>query len=73
MASEEKMDINVIAKKMCISVKEASYYSGIGLNFIYELMKRPDCNFVIMVGRRKLIKRELFEQYINDRKELTVE
>lgn len=51
--------------KMNLTVKEAAVYSNIGINRIEELLKHPQCNFVLYVGNKKLVKRKEFEQYIS--------
>lgn len=60
-----------IFEKLNISVEEAVAYSGVGRNRIRELMKEPDCDFVLRVGNRKsLIRRERFEEYLMSRMEI---
>ena len=60
-----------IFEKLNISVEEAVAYSGVGRNRIRELMKEPDCDFVLRVGERKsLIRREKFEEYLMPRMEI---
>ena len=54
-----------IRDKITLSIDEAAAYSGIGVNKIREMTKSPLCNFVLYVGKKTLIKRELFEEYIN--------
>lgn len=54
-----------IKDKMTLTVDEAAAYSGIGVNKIRELTKSPFCDFVLFVGKKTLIKREMFEEYIN--------
>ena len=57
-----------ISEKLNITVEEAAAYSGIGLHKIRELMKEPDCPFVLRVGSKKnLIKRVKFEQFLSSR------
>ena len=54
-----------IWQKANLTVKEASLYTNIGQHKIRELMKLPNCNFVINVGDSKqLIKRKQFEDFI---------
>lgn len=54
-----------IFEKLNISVEEAVAYSGIGRNRIRELIKDPDCDFVLRIGnRRSLIKRRKFEEFV---------
>ena len=59
-----------IWEKMTLKIEEAAAYSNIGINKIDELAKKPQCPFVIYIGRKKLIKRKEFEKYISDNIEL---
>jgi len=54
-----------IWEKMTLTIEEASVYSNIGLNKIREMCDDPNCNFVLFVGRKKLIKRKAFEDYVS--------
>ena len=54
-----------IKDKMTLSIEEAAAYSGIGMNKLRELTKSPFCDFVLYVGKKNLIKRVPFEEYIN--------
>lgn len=47
-----------------LSVQETSTYTGIGRDIIYALLKQEDCNFALRIGRRTMIKRKRFEEYI---------
>ena len=58
-----KLDVPVW-EKMNLTVEEAAAYSNIGINKIDEMAKSPNCAFVLYIGRKKLIKRKEFEQYI---------
>lgn len=51
--------------KMNLTIKEAAAYSNIGQNKIEELLKQPNCDFVLYVGNKKLVKKKEFEQYIS--------
>lgn len=53
-----------IWEKMNLTIEEATAYSNIGINKIDEMAKAPNCSFVLYIGRKKLIKRKEFEQYI---------
>ena len=55
-----------ICSKFVLSQKEAAVYSNIGLNKIDELMRKPDCPFVLYVGKKRLVKRIPFENYLSD-------
>lgn len=41
-----------IDRKMLLSIREAAEYSNIGINKIDELLKQPNCPFVLYVGTR---------------------
>lgn len=66
----EKQHRVPIWKKIALTKEEASEYSHIGINKLEELTRNPRCPFVISVGRKKLIKRKEFEQYISDNIEI---
>ena len=61
-ASPEKVPIHL---KLTLTIREAAEYSNIGINKIDEMLKQPNCPFVLFVGTKKLVKREAFEAYIN--------
>jgi excisionase family DNA binding protein len=50
--------------KMLLSIREAAEYSNIGINKIDEMLKQPNCPFVLFVGTKKLVKRKAFEEFI---------
>ena len=62
-----KNDVNhvPIHLKMNLTSKEAAEYSNIGINKIDEMLKQPNCPFVLYVGTKKLVKRKEFEEYIS--------
>lgn len=51
--------------KLNLTTREAAAYSNIGINKIDELLKQPQCDFVLYVGNKKLVKRKEFEQYLS--------
>lgn len=53
-----------IWEKAALTVEEAAAYSNIGLNKIRDLCNQKNCPFVLFVGNRRLIKRKLFEKYL---------
>ena len=64
--AEDKVSIVPIPQKLALTVPEAAEYSNIGLNKISELLRQPNCPFVLYVGKKKLVKREAFERFIRD-------
>lgn len=53
-----------IWEKSNLTLEEAAAYSGIGINKLRELTNERGCNFVLFVGNKRLIKRRLFDAYI---------
>lgn len=51
-------------EKSNLTLEEASAYSGIGINKLRELSNEKNCSFVLWVGSKRLIKRKLFDSYI---------
>lgn len=56
-----------IPQKLTLTIREAAEYSNIGINKLSLLLKQPNCPFVLYVGNKKLVKREAFERFINDK------
>lgn len=52
-------------EKLLLSLKEASQYSGIGINKLRELSDEMDCDFVLFIGNKRMIKRKQLEKYID--------
>jgi len=53
-----------IWEKQNLKIEEAAAYSNIGIKRLEYLVSQPDCPFVLHIGNRKLIKRKLFDEYI---------
>lgn len=53
-----------LSEKPTLTVQEAAALYNIGENKIRELSEKDSCPFVIFVGRKRLIKRKQFEDYI---------
>ncbi len=53
-----------IWEKSNLTLEEAAAYSGIGIGKIREITNDEKCRFVLWVGNKRLIKRRLFDQYI---------
>ena len=61
----EKQEVP-IWEKGNLRIDEAAAYFGIGTNKLREITSNPDCEFVIRVGAKRLIKRKKFERYLED-------
>lgn len=61
---ESKVTPVPIHLKMNLTIKEAAEYSNIGINKIDSMLRSPNCPFVLFVGTKKLVKRKLFEEFL---------
>ena len=52
--------------KCLLTIEEAALYTNIGQNRIANLMQNPACPFMVRVGRKRLVKREEFENYLRN-------
>lgn len=50
--------------KSNLTIEEAAAYSNIGVNTLYEMTSQENCPFVLWIGRKRLIKRKKFDEYI---------
>lgn len=55
-----------IWEKSNLTLEEAAAYSGIGINKLRKLSDDEDCNFVLWVGSKRLIKRKAFDRFIEN-------
>ncbi len=65
----DNMNIPIWEKAM-LTKQEAALYSDIGINKLEEMLKVPNCPFVLYVGKKKLIKRREFEEYLSEQIEI---
>ena len=52
--------------KANLTLDEAAIYSNIGLHKLRSITEYEDCNFVLWIGNKRLIKQELFDKYMNE-------
>ena len=67
MNQNQQAMILPIDRKMLLFIRGAAEYSNIGINKIDEMLKQPNCPFVLYVGTKKLVKRKAFEEFIEGR------
>ena len=53
-----------IWEKSNLTLEEAAAYSGIGTGKLREITNDKNCNFVLWVGNKRLIKKRLFDKFI---------
>lgn len=60
---QEKYNVP-IWQKTNLTLEETAAYSGIGVNKIRTISDDENCSFVLWVGNKRLIKRRMFDDYI---------
>ena len=53
-----------IWEKSNLTLEEASAYFGIGINKLRDMTNDRNCKYVIWCGNKRLIKRKLFDEYL---------
>ena len=69
MANKDRQDVPVW-EKINLTIDEAASLSNIGLGKLHEMTNDPRCPFVLFVGRKKLIKRKEFTDYLSKKLEI---
>ena len=64
LASARWRDQVPIWEKSNLTLEEAAAYSGIGINKLREITNEDKCKFVLWVGNKRLIKRRLFDCFV---------
>lgn len=62
ISTDEKVPIHL---KVTLTIREAAEYSNIGINKIDQMLRLPNCPFVLYVGTKRLVKRKEFEAYLS--------
>ena len=55
-----------IWQKANLTLEGAAMYFGIGIHKLREISNSENCNFVLWVGQKRLIKRKLLENYLEN-------
>ena len=53
-----------IWQKQNLTIDETAAYSNIGKARITMMLNDPKCNFVLRIGNKRLVKRKMFDKYI---------
>lgn len=52
--------------KPLLTLKEASIYTGIGINKLRDMSNERNCNYVLFVGRKRMFKRESLLKFLTE-------
>lgn len=55
-----------IWEKSNLTLEEAAAYYSIGVNKLRELTNEDNCKYVLWIGNKRLIKRKVFEKYLEE-------
>lgn len=55
MTRTEKENLVPVWERIAISLEETAAYSGIGVRKLRDMTDKPECNYVIWVGNRRMI------------------
>ena len=61
----EEKQTKIWKEKFMLTINEAAEYFNIGTNKLREMVKEPECDFVLYLGKKALIKRERLENYLD--------
>lgn len=67
MKDDKNIVVVPVHEKLLLTVNEAAAHSNIGINKISEMLNVDGCPFVLYVGKRRLVKRKEFEEYLSGR------
>ena len=65
MTKKEKDQLVQIWERRNLTLDEASVYTGIGVDKLREISNNDDCDFVLWVGTKRLLKRKQLEDYLD--------
>ena len=65
MTKKGKDQLVPIWERRNLTLDEASVYTGIGVDKLREISNSDDCDFVLWVGTKRLLKRKQLEDYLD--------
>ena len=65
MTKMEKEKIVPIWERVNLTLEEAAVYTGIGVDKLRELSNAKDCDFVLWVGAKRLLRRKQLEDFLS--------
>ena len=65
ISKDTKLDFNIpLDQKALLTLKEASVYTGIGINKLRDMSNERNCDYVLFVGRKRMFKREALLRFL---------
>ena len=65
ISKDTKVNSNIpLDQKALLTLKEASVYTGIGINKLRDMSTERNCDYVLFVGRKRMFKREALLRFL---------
>ena len=65
ISKDTKVNSNIpLDQKALLTLKEASVYTGIGINKLRGMSNERNCDYVLFVGRKRMFKREALLRFL---------
>ena len=64
MRGRKKANPVPMGERVTLTLQEAVVYTGLGREKLREISDQEDCEFVLWIGRKRLLKRKKLEEYI---------
>lgn len=64
VTEKQSEQIIPLGMKPLLTLKEASIYTGIGINKLRDMSNERNCNYVLFVGRKRMFKRESLLKFL---------
>ena len=64
MKKSEQREIMPVWEKTLLTLEEASAYTGIGVGKLRSMADQPDCDYVIWIGKHRMLKRAKLEKFL---------
>ena len=65
ISKDTKVGSNIpLDQKALLTLKEASIYTGIGINKLRDMSNERNCDYVLFVGRKRMFKREALLRFL---------
>ena len=65
-SEDDKQPDVPLESKPLLTLKEASRYTGIGINKLRDMSNERNCNYVLFVGRKRMFKREALLKFLEE-------
>lgn len=64
MTREEKKNVVPLWERSTLSLEEASAYTGIGVNKLRSMSDEKNCDYVLWVGNKRMLKRKKLDDFL---------